>query len=302
MSLKELIKTGQKQLAPRIMLTGEEGVGKSTFGNRSENPLFICAENGLVGPEFSNTPNVTPNTWQDVLALIDLLKNDQHNYKTLVFDTIDWLEPLVADFICRRDGKPNIGAYGHGSGYVLEGVEWRNFLSRLENLRAAKNMTILFLTHSTIKSFSNPAGDNYDRYQASCPKNISALTREWCDCVLFARFETFLEKESAKSKAKAVGTDKRVVQTTHNPAWDAKNRYSMPEKMALDFTEVMNAIKTGKPAKAEDIISEINAIVAESSAFSDDDKKTIAESIEKFKTNEAILKQILNKCRVKGGL
>ena len=139
MLLKDIIKSGQKQLAPRIMLIGEEGVGKSTFGNRAEDPLFVCAENGLVGPEFANTPNISPRTWAGVLSVIDMLKAETHTYKNLILDTVDWLEPLLFEFICKRDGKENVEAYGYGKGMILAGIEWRNFLLRLENLRNEKN-------------------------------------------------------------------------------------------------------------------------------------------------------------------
>jgi len=299
MLLKDIIKTGQKQLAPRIMLIGEEGCGKSTMGNRSESPLFICAENGLVGPEFVNTPNISPVNWHGVLGVIDSLKSETHGYKTLVFDTIDWLEPLLFEFICKRDGKENIEAYGYGKGMILAGIEWRAFLLRLENLRNEKNIGIIILAHCQIKAFSNPAGDNYDRYQAKCCKEISALTREWCDAVLFARFEVYTSKESAKGKAKAVGSDKRIVYTTQCPAWDAKNRYSMPEKLPLDYNEIMAAIKSGKPASTEVIIAETMEIVNGSTAFSEEEKKSVVEALEKHKANASVLKQILTKCRGK---
>ena len=250
-----IIKKGQPQLAPRIMLIGEEGVGKSTIGNRTENPIFICAENGLVGPEFAETPNVTPSTWAEIMKAVDELMTE--NFKTVVFDTLDWIEPLLFGYICSRDGKANVEEYGYGKGYVLAGIEWRKFLSKLENLRTKKNVAILFLAHCEIKTFANPAGDNYDRYQAKISKQISALTREWCDCVLFARFEIFTAKETVKGKAKAVGGNKRIVHTTQCPSWDAKNRYSMPEKLPLDAEEIFSAIKNGKQETAESIVAEI---------------------------------------------
>lgn len=298
MVLKEMIKKGQTQLAPRIMVIGQEGVGKSTLGNRAESPIFICAENGLVGPEFKDTANITPESWTEVLNTIDVLKNETHQYKTLVLDTVDWLEPLVHGFICRRDAKADIEAYGYGKGYSLAGIEWRNFLARLENLRVAKNMAVLFLAHCAIKTFSNPTGDNYDRYQAKVSKEISALTREWCDAVLFAGFETFTNKDGAKNKA--VSSGRRIVYTTQNPAWDAKNRYSMPERLPLDWQEIMAAIAGGAPAKPEEIIAEIEDII-KSSAFSATDVEKVKAVVEKNKTNAANLAQILNKCRVKGG-
>jgi hypothetical protein len=298
MNLKAMVKKGQDQLPPRIMIVGVESVGKSTLGNRTPSPLFICSENGLVGPEFANTPNVTPANWSDVIGTVDSLMTDEHPYKTVVFDTVDWMEPLLYAHLCRRDGKNDIEAYGYGKGYVLAGIEWRAFLGRLENLRAKKKMGIIFLAHCAIKTFNNPTGDNYDRYQTKMSKEISAITREWCDAVLFAAFENFVNKEGAKGKAVTSGA--RVVYTTHNPAWDAKNRYGMPERLPLDW-EAISAAISGGAVKPEDVITEIETIMAGSSVFTDDDKVKVKSAIEKNKTNQTTLAQILNKVRVKGG-
>jgi len=298
MNLKELVKKGQEQLPPRILMVGVESVGKSTWGNRTPSPLFVCSENGLVGPEFAATPNVAPKTWGETIAVVDSLLTEEHQYKTLVFDTVDWMEPLLQAHVCRRDGKADIEAYGYGKGYVVAGIEWRAFLGRLETLRAKKKMVILFLAHCQIKTFSNPVGDNYDRYQTKMSKEVSALTREWCDAVLFATFEQFVNKDGGKGKA--VSSGNRVMYTTHNPAWDAKNRYALPEKLPLDWDTLSESIKGGAP-KAADVIAEIMGIIETSSAFTDDDKSKVKTAIEKNKLNPNALAQILNKCRVKGG-
>jgi len=287
---------GQPQMPPRILMIGQEGVGKSTFANNSESPVFICAENGLVGPEFANTPNITPKNWVEVLETIKALTIQEHNYKTLVVDTLDWIEPLLHEFMCARDGKTDIIAYGYGKGFDLAAMEWRPFLAAIERLRAAKKMAVVFLAHAQIKSFSNPVGNNFDRYEAKISKQTAALTREWVDATLFACFEIFTHKDGQNSKAKGIGSGERVVYTNHSPAWDAKNRYGMPDKLALDFDEVMAAIVGGKPDSNENIIAEILSTAAD---FSDEDKKKLSEYLEKNKADSIKLRKTLNQCRAK---
>ena len=60
MSLLDKITKNQKPRAPRIMMIGVEGVGKSTAGASMPNPVFICGESGLVGPQFAEIPSFTP--------------------------------------------------------------------------------------------------------------------------------------------------------------------------------------------------------------------------------------------------
>ena len=47
MGMLEHIQTGRENKPPRIMLYGQEGVGKSTFGASAPAPIFIQTEDGL---------------------------------------------------------------------------------------------------------------------------------------------------------------------------------------------------------------------------------------------------------------
>jgi len=297
MSIK--VRKGQPRRKPKLMFIGEGGIGKTTLGNKFPNPLFICAENGLIGEEFDETDNYSPQKWPEMAEIVDDFKSGKLSNEWLVVDTIDWLEPMLQKHVATKAHQTNFADFEWGKGHILAGIEWRAFLSRLENLRKEKDVGIIFLSHCEIKTFNNPAGDNYDRYQAKISKQVSALTREWCDAVLFAKYETYTHKDTPKGKAKGVGGDTRVLYTTQTAAWDAKNRYGMPDKMALNYEEIIEAIKSGKPASSEALIEEINEVVNGSSAFTDDNKKDIQAAIEKNKKSETALKQILNKVRVK---
>ena len=71
MSILNRIKTRVEQYPPRIVLLGMEGIGKTTLAASTPQPLFIAAENGMTGLE--NIPHMEPETFGDVLALVDAL-------------------------------------------------------------------------------------------------------------------------------------------------------------------------------------------------------------------------------------
>lgn len=260
MSILNQIKKGPVQRPPKIMLIGVEGVGKSTAGANMPNPLFICGESGLVGPQFKDVPNFTPESWKDVLDLCDELAQNPGKYRSLVIDTLDWLEPMLYAHVVTTAHKSDIKHiedFGYGKGYVMAQTEARQLLSRLDRVNAA-GMNILILSHSQLKTVQNPTGENYDHFESKVNQKIAGVFKEWCDCILFAHFEVYVEKNKMGIN-KATGGDERIVQTTHSAAWDAKNRYGLPEEMPLDMKAIMSAIM-GKDPTA-DLVKEIETLL-----------------------------------------
>jgi len=243
MALLERISKAQKPRAPRIMMIGVEGVGKSTAGASMPNPIFLCGEDGLVGPQFANTPSFSPENWGEAIQFLDELAQEPGDFRTVVIDTLDWLEPMLYTHVCQKANHKNIEDFGYGKGYVVAQQEARQLLMRLDGLNA-KGMNVLILCHSQIKTVNNPLGDNYDHFEAKVNQKIAGIFREWCDCVLFAQFDMYTRKDGMR--AKAFGGDGRIVQTTHSAAWDAKNRYGLPEVMPLDMQAILEAISGGQ--------------------------------------------------------
>ena len=253
MSLLDKITKQQKPRAPRIMMIGVEGVGKSTAGASMPNPVFICGESGLVGPQFAEIPSFTPENWGEILQFLDELSQNKGDFKTIVIDTLDWVEPMLYSHVCSKNGHKNIEDFGYGKGYVVAQQEARQLLMRLDRLNM-EGMNVLLLCHSQIKTVNNPVGDNYDHFESKLNAKISGIFREWCDCVLFAQFDMYTRKDGMRSKA--YGGDGRIVQTTHSAAWDAKNRYGLPEVMPLDMPSIMEAITQGQPQDTEALKAE----------------------------------------------
>ena len=230
-----------------VLLYGVDGVGKSTFGAEAPNPIFLGPEDGLGMLDVPHFP--TPKTWADIKAAVNDLIMEDHQYKTLVLDSIDWIEPLLWAHLCKEGEVKSIEqvAGGFGKGYVLAREQWQEFLKSLARLR--KKMNIVAIAHALIKTTEDPyEGERYDRYLVKMNDRAADLWREAVDCVLFANFETNFRKEQGAKKAKAFGEGKRVMFTERRPAFDAKNRFHLPFQMPLSWQAFADAAAKAMPS------------------------------------------------------
>lgn len=246
------IKRGDNDLPPRIVLAGPEGIGKSTFGSKAPKPVFVSAEDGLTGLE--HVPRFTPTSLEELHSFLDAMANDPGEYKTLVVDTSDWLERFVAVSMCKRDNQDNIEAYGYGKGFTLLEGEVVRILQKLDAIRL-KNVIIIILAHVNIRTFTDPSGPSWDRYEMKGHKKVTGLLREWPDACLFAIRQVFKKKEKTGRETTIGG--ERVVHTTWSTAWDAKNRLNLPETLELEWDAFAKAMKENSPTALRDQVKKL---------------------------------------------
>ncbi len=255
------VHVGTRVAPDRILLVGVEGIGKSTFGACAPSPIFLASEDGIRHLDVASFPE--PKSYQDALDAVATLTTNEHPYKTLVADTLDWLEPLVADAVCQRNGWDNPESPGYGKGWTAITAEWRVFLMALDRLREAKGMEIILLAHSTLRTVTNPSGPDYSRYEGKLNKGALALVKEWTDVNLFAIHDETVTKIKGEMKSKATSSGRRVIHTERGAAWDAKNRHNLPPTLALDYAEYAAARDANRVASPEALEKEALELVAE---------------------------------------
>ena len=80
----------------RIIVYGPIGIGKSTFASCAEKPIFILTEDGLGDipaayvPFGENQERKVAATFEEVLDALASLGEQEHEYKTVVIDSLDW--------------------------------------------------------------------------------------------------------------------------------------------------------------------------------------------------------------------
>ena len=243
------IHTGRRQMPPRLLIYGTEGIGKTTTASQAPGAIFIPTEDGLDQIDCSSFP--LARKFDEVMSALSALYTEKHNYQTVVIDSLDWLERLIWDDVCREYGVKSIEKAdgGYAKGYTHALTQWREVLNGLDALRNKRGMCVILLAHAKIEKFEDPESVAYDRYSPRLHKRATALINEWCDGVLFATRKFRTESETAgfnrtRSIAVGLGADggERVIRTVGSPACVAKNRFSLPAELPLSWPALLQAM------------------------------------------------------------
>lgn len=172
MSALASILTGAKPGPRRMLVYGTAGIGKSTFATCAPSPIVIQTEDGLNEIDCHKFPVAT--SLAEVMASLGALYNEDHPYRTVVIDSMDWLERLIWAKVCADRQVATIEDIGYGKGYTFAIQHWRDVLDGLTALRERRGMTVVLIAHARIERFENPETEAYDRYVPRLHKTGSA--------------------------------------------------------------------------------------------------------------------------------
>lgn len=224
---------GKLKKAKKVVIYGPEGIGKSTLASKFPEALFIDIEDSTVSMDVTRTQK--PTSWPMLLSLIDSVKANPSICKTLIIDTADWAEKLLIENLICKNNWQSIETPGYGKGYTELKENWgKHFLDKLTEVVNA-GINVILTAHAQMRKFEQPDEMGaYDRWELKLEKKTAAITKEWADMVLFCNYKTDVITNKDTKKNIATG-GRRIIYTTHHPAWDAKNRESLPEELPMDF-------------------------------------------------------------------
>lgn len=229
---------------PKIIIYGKSKIGKSTFGSQAPNPIILDLENGM---ESIYVAKQKANTFPEVMEFMRALYAQDHEFKYLVVDSIDWLERIMKSQLCSQynsktfnDRHCKVLAYGGGEQLLLS--MWDQFIKGLDFLRQEKNMGIILIAHNQIKKFDDPLTESYDQHSIKLEKRSGERLKEWADCILFASQKVKIEEEkqgfgAVVNRGKDMG---RIIYTEARPSFEAGNRFNLPPEIEFSWKAFYN--------------------------------------------------------------
>jgi len=240
MSLKELVTRNKKEVFIGTFV-GEAGVGKTTLASTFNKPIFIRAEDGIGQLEVDSLPTLV--SVDDLWEQLKLLIHENHEYKTVVIDSVTKLDNMFIDYVISNDPKKPksintaLGGYGAGLSAV---ASMHSRVRKAAQLLMDKGISVIFIAHADIVNIELPDVDAYMRYDLRLGKKSVPYYVDDVDLVGYIRLQTFTtETDKGKNKAISDGTRELVTYATASNV--SKNRFGIKED--IELTEGVNPLK-----------------------------------------------------------
>lgn len=220
-----------------ITITGDAGTGKSTLAATFPKPVFIRAEDGLQAIPLERRPDAFPvlgsvsQLWDQLTALI----KEDHQYKTLVIDSVTALERFFIQSVVDSDPKnprsinQALGGYGAGLAAVAAlHQRVRKAAGALNN----KGMHIVFIAHADTETIELPDADPYTRYSLRLGKRSIAPYVDDSDLVGFMKLQTYVTGDGDRKKA--ISDGKRLITCHAMASCISKNRFGITTDLPVE--------------------------------------------------------------------
>lgn len=263
-----------------MMFYGPPGEGKTSLAGQFEKPLFVTTsgEQGIhylkkAGVVSTDIPVVTLDPpydeseivvgsphpgWQRAIDILDLFIQEDHDRKTLVFDTTSGLDVLCmqtcaavhfdGDMASRTQDSWN--HYANGPRKAATAFWQSQFINRCVQAQA-KGYTVILLAHSVTKTVNNLEGPDYEMYMPQLSNQIwSATSKDLTDLVFMGTRPSFVTDKQTKKK-KVTGQEKffGVESSTSYVAknWhDVRGEFTAGESAAATYKVFSDSMKVGK--------------------------------------------------------
>jgi len=228
--------TGQRPII--VTLFGEGGMGKTTLAAMFPKPVFIRTEDGTASLQGNENVSLFPlaTSSKDVMDAIEALATQDHDFKTLVIDSITQLATIIESEIVAEDPKAksiNQAGGGYGAGYSTAADRHRIIRDWAGALAYEKGMNVVFIGHADTETMDLPDMDAYTRYSVRMHKKSVPHYTDNVDAVCMIRLKTFTRGDGDKKRA--ISNGEREIICFPQAASVTKNRFNLDKPLTFTF-------------------------------------------------------------------
>ena len=176
-----------------------------------------------------------------------MLYEEEHDYQTLVVDSLDWLERIVHAHTCKTKKIDDIAVLISVEAMSLHSASWSRSSTSSRSCDHTK-MNMIMLSHAAQVKVDNPGEEERMKWNLQLHHKSTAKFFQWSDLCLFANYEVRTTKESGsfgKQRIIAHGSE-RFLFTRDHANHAAKNRLGLPDPIEMDWELIQEFINNAK--------------------------------------------------------
>ena len=208
--------------AKNILLMGRAGSSKTTTVLSFPVPILLPVESGLPDDVEADAFDIPKNA-AEVMQALRALAKEQHDYKTLIVDTVSMFERLWWAALTGPGGEmPLKDALDFGKGdAAVERLYVEPFQNALDHLRVRKGMNVVLNCHVDQQRVKPPKGAEFDVLKPKLRRRAQALLSERSYAVLY------LDREEKRGGATVTLYSRGV------PGVETKSRIALPDRLVI---------------------------------------------------------------------
>lgn len=244
MSFDDILGQAEKPADMPIVATisGDAGIGKTTFAATFPKPIVIRIEDGLQSIPASMRPKALPvvQTVDQIMKQITAIAKGNHDYKTVIFDSVTQLNEMFIKHVIDSDSSNpksiNQAAGGYGGGMRAVAALHQRVRKGAELCRQ-RGMHVVFIAHSSTSKVEPPDAEPYTRYDLRLHDNCRAPYVDNVDLVGYLKLEVYGKTRDGDDVVKAVSDGTRILACHTQAANVSKNRYGIEDELYVEKGE-----------------------------------------------------------------
>jgi len=220
----------------KCLIYGASGTGKTTFWGSAENVIFASSEDGLLSIADKQVPFAKIETLEQLKQLRDFLRNDKHNFETLVIDSITDINERIKKWIEEKTWKAmekNMWAE------LSDKIKWILFDIKLID------MNIIIIAQEKYEK----DGDNIKKIIPSLNGKLASEICYFMDIVWYIHIDKEWERRLITSQNEQTLSKDRTKKIWNDTPLDFKIWKQKMDEISLWEEEVLHEIMT--PAEKE---------------------------------------------------